>query len=125
VDRHSPHLPQAAPIDAYGKGGFRFAGMSHRGSLLCLPDGIWPCPAASPQHITEASFALVFAATYYATTLALWAGHWFSHLRGARSGPFTSPGITRSIRTPAPHGPRTSTTVRAVPRASPRCSPGS
>src|SRR3989442_1158991 len=27
-----------------------------------------------------ASFALVFAATYYATTLALWAGHWFSHL---------------------------------------------
>jgi uncharacterized protein len=62
VDRHSPHLPQAAPIDAYGKGGFRFAGMSHRGSLLCLPDGIWPCPAAGPQHITEASFALVFAA---------------------------------------------------------------
>ena len=27
------------PIDAYGKGGFRFAGMSHRGSLLCLPSG--------------------------------------------------------------------------------------
>jgi len=27
-----------------------------------------------------ASFALAFAATHYATTLALWAGHWFSHL---------------------------------------------
>ena len=35
-----------APIDAYGKGGFRFAGMSHRGSLLCLPSGIWAWPVA-------------------------------------------------------------------------------
>ena len=33
-----------APIEAYGKGGFRFGGMSHRGSLLCLPDGIWAWP---------------------------------------------------------------------------------
>ena len=40
------HLPYPAPIEAYGKGGFRFAGMSHRGSLLCLPDGIWPWPVA-------------------------------------------------------------------------------
>ena len=31
-------------IDAYGEGGFRFAGMSHRGSLLCFPDGIWAWP---------------------------------------------------------------------------------
>ena len=27
-------------IDAYGNGGFRFAGMSHRGSILALPSGI-------------------------------------------------------------------------------------
>src|SRR6059058_2651079 len=27
-----------------------------------------------------ASLVLVLVATYYATTLALWAGHWFSHL---------------------------------------------
>ena len=58
----SPHLPQAAPIDAYGNGGFRFAGMSHRGSLVCLPDGIWPCPAQRPQDIDAASLALIFAA---------------------------------------------------------------
>jgi len=32
--------PGRAPIDAYGNGGFRFAGMSHRGSLLYLPSGI-------------------------------------------------------------------------------------
>ena len=29
------HYPGRAPIDAYGNGGFRFADMSHRGSLLC------------------------------------------------------------------------------------------
>lgn len=34
------HYPGRAPLDAYGNGGFRFADMSHRGSLLCLPSGI-------------------------------------------------------------------------------------
>lgn len=62
MDRDSPHLPYAAEIEAYGKGGFRFAGMSHRGSLLCLPDGIWPSPARVPQEIGEATLALVFSA---------------------------------------------------------------
>jgi uncharacterized protein len=56
-----PHLPRAALIDAYGKGGFRFADMSHRGSLLCLPDGIWASPLANPDQINEDALALVFA----------------------------------------------------------------
>jgi uncharacterized protein len=62
VDRQSPHLPQAAEIDAYGKGGFRFAGMSHRGSLLCLPEGIWPSPVTAPREIDESALALVLTA---------------------------------------------------------------
>ncbi len=39
--------PQQVGIDAYGNGGFRFAGISHRGSLLCLPSGMaaWQLPA--------------------------------------------------------------------------------
>lgn len=39
-------FPGRAPIDAYGNGGFRFADMSHRGSILVLPSGIeaWPVP---------------------------------------------------------------------------------
>jgi uncharacterized protein len=53
-----PHLPNPAPIDAYGNGGFRFAGMSHRGSLLCLPNGIWASPARSVGEIDEAALAL-------------------------------------------------------------------
>ncbi len=48
------------PIDGYGKGGFRFAGMSHRGSLLCLPSGIWAWPVTSAEQVAEASLAQVF-----------------------------------------------------------------
>lgn len=35
------HFPGRAPLDAYGAGGFRFANMSHLGSLLCVPSGIY------------------------------------------------------------------------------------
>lgn len=35
------HFPGRAPLDAYGNGGFRFADMSHRGSIVCLPSGIY------------------------------------------------------------------------------------
>lgn len=35
------HFPGRAPIEAYGNGGFRFADMSHVGSIICLPSGIY------------------------------------------------------------------------------------
>ena len=57
----APHLPHQALIDAHGGGGFRFAGMSHRGSLLCLPDGVWAWPVESSAALTDESLALVFA----------------------------------------------------------------
>jgi|SRR6185437_15022548 len=56
----APHLPRPAPIDAYGNGGFRFGGMSHRGSILCLPDGIWAWPVASFADLNETLLAPVF-----------------------------------------------------------------
>jgi uncharacterized protein len=56
----APHLPYPAAIEAYGKGGFRFAGMSHRGSLLCLPSGIWAWPPQRPNDIDEATLLPVF-----------------------------------------------------------------
>ena len=49
--------PGRAPIDAYGNGGFRFAGMSHRGSILCLPSGIYAWPPASAEEISLATLA--------------------------------------------------------------------
>jgi uncharacterized protein len=48
------HLPHQAPIEAHGGGGFRFAGLSHRGSLLCLPDGVWAWPVSAPADLTDA-----------------------------------------------------------------------
>jgi uncharacterized protein len=57
-----PHYPRAAQIEAYGAGGFRFAGMSHRGSILALPIGIWAWPPRAPAEIDEASLARVFEA---------------------------------------------------------------
>jgi uncharacterized protein len=57
---HAPHLPRQALIDAHGAGGFRFAGMSHRGSLLCLPDGIWAWAVDAPGAVTQIALAAVF-----------------------------------------------------------------
>lgn len=59
----SRHLPYPASIDAYGGGGFRFAGMSHQGSLLCLPEGVWASKVSSPDDITEETISPAFAST--------------------------------------------------------------
>lgn len=55
------HLPQPAPVDAYGDGGFRFGGMSHRGSLLCFPDGIWAWPIMNVAELSAETLAPAFA----------------------------------------------------------------
>ncbi|GKQ51146.1 Mth938-like domain-containing protein [Bradyrhizobium sp. Ce-3] len=70
----APHLPRSAPIEAYGKGGFAFADMSHRGSLLCLPDSIWAWPVTRPQEIDEYSLQKVFAAANAIDTLIIGSG---------------------------------------------------
>jgi len=57
----APHLPRPAPIDAYGNGGFRFGGMSHRGSLLCFPDGVWAWPVQGTADLTEESLGQIIA----------------------------------------------------------------
>jgi len=57
----APHLPNPVPIEAYGNGGFRFGGMSHRGSLLCFPDGIWAWPVQGLADLTAATLAQAFA----------------------------------------------------------------
>lgn len=51
-------FPGQAPIDAYGNGGFRFAGTSHRGSILCLPSGIHAWEPAFPLDVASLSMAL-------------------------------------------------------------------
>jgi uncharacterized protein len=70
----APHLPRSAPIEAYGKGGFAFADMSHRGSLLCLPDAIWAWPVTRAADIDRASLERVFAAAEGIDTLIIGTG---------------------------------------------------
>jgi uncharacterized protein len=70
----APHLPRSAPIEAYGSGGFVFADMSHRGSLLCLPDSMWAWAVAKPEEIDHAALARVFAAANNIDTLIVGTG---------------------------------------------------
>ncbi len=54
TDTAWPRFPGRAPIEAYGNGGFRFAGMSHRGSILCLADAIIAWDAPVPFETADA-----------------------------------------------------------------------
>lgn len=49
------HYPYETPVTAYGNGGFRFAEMSHKGSILCLPGGVfaWAPTAASEMVLAH------------------------------------------------------------------------
>lgn len=53
--------PYPAPIDSYGNGGFRFAGMSHVGSILAVPSGIHAWSVTSAEALTLADLATVLA----------------------------------------------------------------
>ncbi|MGE0499600.1 MAG: Mth938-like domain-containing protein [Rhizobiaceae bacterium] len=55
------HFPGRPPIDAYGNGGFRFADMSHRGSILVLPSGVHGWEPANPEALSLTDFARVIA----------------------------------------------------------------
>lgn len=61
IEMREAHFPGRAPIDAYGNGGFRFAEMSHRGSIMCLPSGIYAWDVAAPSEVSLASFQRVMA----------------------------------------------------------------
>lgn len=59
IEMHAAHFPGRAAIDAYGNGGFRFAEMSHQGSILCLPDSIYRWDIARFEDLTPDHFAQV------------------------------------------------------------------
>ncbi len=53
-------LPGQHVIEGYGQGGFRFANMSHQGSILSVPSGMYVW-LRSHEAFEEADFARVFA----------------------------------------------------------------
>ncbi|MDX3925459.1 MAG: Mth938-like domain-containing protein [Shinella sp.] len=60
IEIREAHFPGRAPIDAYGNGGFRFADMSHRGSILCLPSGIYGWEMEEGETLTVEHLKRVF-----------------------------------------------------------------
>jgi uncharacterized protein len=54
-------LPHRATIEQFGSGGFRFAGMSHQGSLLILPSGMRAWSPLASDDVEERDFAPVLA----------------------------------------------------------------
>jgi len=58
LDRYAPGRHA---IEAYGAGGFRFAGMSHVGSILATPKGIGAIDLEDAGSLTPDKFAPLFA----------------------------------------------------------------
>jgi uncharacterized protein len=54
------HLPDQVPIDAYGNHGFRFGGMSHQGSMLALPSGMYGWTVTEVAELSLDDFSHVF-----------------------------------------------------------------
>lgn len=77
------HFPGRAPIDAYGNGGFRFAGMSHRGSLICLPSGIYAWDVSEPGQLVAENFGKIFEESDDLEILLIGSG---DHLVPVRTG---------------------------------------
>jgi uncharacterized protein len=86
-------VPGRHPIDAYGNGGFRFADMSHRGSILLLPSGILAWDVASIAEVTEETLASVFAESDELELLLLGTGVDIAGIPGALRERFRDAGI--------------------------------
>ena len=54
-------VPGVYTVDGYGPGGFTFAGMSHRGSILALPSGIRAWDVRDMAGLTAGSLKDVLA----------------------------------------------------------------
>lgn len=67
-------VPGRHLIDAYGAGGFRFAEMSHKGSILMLPSGVRAWAAADNQPWLASQFLDVFAEAAKIDLLLIGAG---------------------------------------------------
>ena len=80
MERDTGHYPQQVGIDAYGKSGFRFADLSHRGSLLCLPTGMHAWSVIEASQITLETLAPVLAVADQIDVLFIGLGHEISAL---------------------------------------------
>ncbi|MGI9412043.1 MAG: Mth938-like domain-containing protein [Hyphomicrobiales bacterium] len=90
---HVPHFPGRAAIDAYGDGGFRFADMSHKGSILLLPSGVYGWPVSDIAQVTPGDFAPVLAEADDVAFLILGCGMEFALPSGAVRDAFAAANV--------------------------------
>ena len=90
-------FPGRAPIDAYGNGGFRFADMSHRGSILAMPGGIEAWPVATMDELTPEHLAPILRERAAIEILLFGAGPAFSPLPDAAFAALTDAGLTPDL----------------------------
>jgi uncharacterized protein len=72
--RYEGFVPGRYLIDAYGAGGFRFADMSHRGSIIALPSGVHAWAVTDLSELTIESLAPVLAEAGHLDVLLLGTG---------------------------------------------------
>ncbi len=86
-------LPGRHQLEAYGNGGFRFGGMSHRGSILALPSGVRAWPVRSVSEIDEAALAPIIAEAEAIEILLLGTGAQPSFIEESVRAPLAAVGI--------------------------------
>jgi uncharacterized protein len=67
-------VPGKHLIDSYGKGGFRFADMSHQGSILALPSGIYSWSVTRFEDLSQDDFVRIMRESDKIDTLLIGAG---------------------------------------------------
>ena len=100
--RFDGFVPGRHLIDAFGAGGFRFAEMSHRGSILATPGGIRIWPVMRFAELTLESLKPVFDEAEAIDFLILGIGHEIAFLPPSLRDPLREVGIAvEAMATPA------------------------
>ena len=86
--------PYEAPVTAYGNGGFRFADMSHQGSILCLPSGVYAWDAVKAGRLSPEHFAFALQELAPHTVFLLGTGATQIFPSGAITQAFAAKGLT-------------------------------
>lgn len=100
--RFDGFVPGRHLIDAFGGGGFRFAEMSHRGSILATPAGIRIWPVTRFAELTLESLQPALDEAEAIDFLILGIGHEIAFLPASLRDPLRAVGITvEAMATPA------------------------
>lgn len=100
--RFDGFVPGRHLIDAFGDGGFRFAEMSHRDSILATPGGVRIWPVTRFAELTLESLKPVFDEAEAIDFLILGIGHEIAFLPPSLRDPLREIGITvEAMATPA------------------------